>query len=214
MCADGVEVELVNAKGKNTKEVIRRYKKFGLMSDLGLTFIQMIISYPIRGLYFKHLCKNRVLKKNILNADAHKQKAEKREKKSKKYGCLLCTLAFVLYFALELFVFPAFSVKSDKPYLLSEDYSTITYNGDVYTRIEELPEGVMEQTFFGAEVWMDVRTEGRSRWEQASQDDKVKLYVDDNGREYLWLVENYSEFPSDAGYDYFEKPYFYAQNGD
>ena len=28
---------------KYIKEVIRRYKKLGLMSDLGLTFIQMIL---------------------------------------------------------------------------------------------------------------------------------------------------------------------------
>ena len=196
---------------KNKKEVIRRYKKLGLLSDLGLSFFDMILFYPLRGFYYKHLCKNKVLKKNILKADEFKIKTEKRERKSKKFGCIFGVFAIIAYFLLEMFVFPVFFIENEKPYLLSKDYSTITYNEtDVYVRIDELPKSAKATTFFGATVFEDVRTEGLSSWEQFNQDNMVQLFEDDEGRLYLWLIENYSQQPSDLKYGDLEITYVYV----
>ncbi len=208
------EVKLVDVKGKNKKEVIKRYKKLGLLSDLGLTFFDMILFYPLRGLYFKHLCKNRVLKKNINKAEEYKAKTKKRERKNKKFGCIFGIIALIIYFVLELTVFPTLFVEDEKPYLLSKDYSSITFNEtDVYIRIEKLPENAKATTFFGATVFEDVRTEGLSKWEQFNQDVKVQLFEDDEGRLYLWLIENYSTQPSDLEYGDFETNYVYVFEG-
>lgn len=82
-------------------------------------------------------------------------------------------------------------VASEKPYLVASDYSTITYKDDVYLRIEELPEYAYPTTMLGATIWEDSRKDGLSKWDQSMQDDKVQLFEDDEGREYLWLVEDY-----------------------
>ena len=84
-------------------------------------------------------------------------------------------------------------ISSERPYLVAEDYSTLTYFDDTYTRIDELPEKAKPETtpIFDAQIWVDARTDGLSKWEQSVQGDKVQLFEDDDGREYLWLVENY-----------------------
>lgn len=92
VCDENIKAELVYAKGKNSKEIIKKYKKIGLASDLGMDFIDMILAYPLRGLYFKHLCKPHILKKNIINAEYYKEKTEKRNK-GKKLGCFSGCLA-------------------------------------------------------------------------------------------------------------------------
>ena len=151
ICENDIKVELLKAKGKNNKEIIKKYKKIGLISDLGMNFLFMFIAYHARGMYFKHLCKPHVLKKNILNVETHKSNTEKRENKAKKIGCfggcltLICALLIV--FVLRLFVIPLIFVASEKPYLVASDYSSITYNDDVYVRIAELPEYAYPTTF-------------------------------------------------------------------
>ena len=215
VCDDSMQVELLHAKGKNSKAIIKKYKRLGLASDFGLDFITMIISYPLRGLYFKHLCKPYVLKKNIINVEKHKQKTEKRNS-GKKLGCLgsfLTAIVFIILFLiLDNFVFNVIFVAKDKPYLVAADYSTITCADDVYVRIDELPEEAKESGFFGASMWEDARTDGLSKFDQSAQDSKVKLYEDDEGREYLWLVENYFDevLSPDKDYEDFDEHYVYV----
>lgn len=207
-------VELLKVKGKNCKEVIKKHTRYGLESDLGFGFIDMIISWPVRRIYFSHLCKPRVIKKNILKADYYHEKYDEKEGKQKKgRGCLLPFLGFLLLLIFTIFIEPVIFIESEKPALVSADYSTITYFDDVYVRIDELPEYVVPVTFLGAESWDDARTEGLSRFDQAIQDNKVTQYKDYEGKTYLWLVENYSDTmltEEEKGYDDFEEHYVYV----
>ena len=216
ICGEGAQVELLNAKGKNSAEIIRKYQKLGLMSDLGLGFLDMIIAYPIRKLYFKHLCKPRVLKKNILNAEQHQTKSSKRNK-GKKIGCfgsIILAILFFIVFVIGGTIIDTFvMVDSNQPYLLAADYSSITYYGDVYTRIDDLPPNAYPVEFLGATVWESVRTDGLSNTDQALEDKKVQLFEDEQGNQYLWLIENYTDsevFLEDKGYDDFEEHYVYV----
>lgn len=218
ICADSVQVDLLRAKGRNSKEIVKKYKKLGLSADLGMDFITMILSYPLRGLYFKHLCKPKTLKKNILNAEKFKQKEEKR-KKGKRVGCfggILLIVGLILFFIiLNIFVIPVVFVTLEKPYLVATDYSTITYKDDVYKRIDNLPDYAEETLIFGAAVWKDSRTDGLSKVEQTCQDNKVKLYESNDGKKYLWLVENYTDTiltgeEEDNDYEDFDEHYVYV----
>ena len=80
-----------------------------------------------------------------------------------------------------------------------------------------MPEGAEPVLFLGAQVWENSRTDGLSKWDQSMQDDMVQLFEDDEGREYLWLVENYTDTILAAGengddkkYDDFDKHYVYV----
>lgn len=218
ICNDDIKVELLRAKGKNSKKVIKQYKKMGLLSDMGLDFITMFLAYPLRGLYFKHLCKPSVLKKNILNVEAHKANTQKRNS-GKKIGCISGCLSLIavvlLFFILDAFVFSVLFVSSEKPYLVASDYSTVTLGDDVYVRIDELPDYAYPTTFLGATIWEDSRTDGLSKWAQSMQGDKVQLFEDNEGREYLWLVEDYTdtifnENGDDFEYEDFDEHYVYV----
>ena len=215
VCDEETQIELLYAKGKNSKEIVKKYQKLGLQSDMGISFIDMIISYPLRGIYFKHLCKPRVLKENILNAEQHKAKAEKRNK-GKKLGCFSgCLLIILIVIAFAIggtLIEQFFFVDSNQPYLLATDYSTITHYDDVYVRIDDLPENAYPVEIFGATVWEGVRTDGLSNFDQALEDIKVQLYEDEEGNQYLWLVENYTDssvFLEDKEYDDFTAHYVY-----
>lgn len=217
VCDENITVELLHAKSKNSAQLIKNYKKLGLASDLGLGFIPMLLFYPLRGVYFKHLCSPRSLKKNILKADEYKAKTAKR----KKIGCLGAVLSFVVlfvaYMLFDLLVLSVIFVSSEKPWLVSSDYSKITYKDSVYVRIDELPEYAYATTFFGSQIWEDSRTDGLSKWDQSMQGNKVKLYQDDSGRKYLWLVEDYTdtilgakENGDDKDYEDFDEHYVYV----
>ena len=215
VCDEETQIELLYAKGKNSKEIVKKYQKLGLQSDMGISFIDMIIAYPLRGIYFKHLCKPRVLKENILNAEQHKAKAEKRNK-GKKLGCFSgCLLIILIVIAFAIggtLIEQFFFVDSNQPYLLATDYSTITHYDDVYVRIDDLPENAYPVEIFGATVWEGVRTDGLSNFAQALEDIKVQLYEDEEGNQYLWLVENYTDssvFLEDKEYDDFTAHYVY-----
>lgn len=220
ICGTDTQVELLNAKGKNSKEIIKKYKKLGLQSDLGTGFIITLLAYPLRGVYFKHLCKPNVLKKNILNAEKYKENTEKR-KGGKKFGCLgafaVGVISLLMWLLLDALVFSVIFVASEKPFLVATDYSSITYKDSVYVKIDELPEEAYPTTMFGATVWGDSRTDGLSKWEQSAQGDKVQLFEDDEGREYLWLVEDYvdtilgaKDNGDDKEYEDFDEHYVYV----
>ncbi len=216
---ENAEVELLEARGKNAKEVIKKYKKMGVASDIGLGFIEAIIGYPLRGLYFKHLCKPATIKKNILNVEKHKEKTEKERKKGCLPGCLVLIVFLVAITLFDWLVLDTLFVAKDRPYLVAADYSTIIYDDeDVYVRIDELPEKARPETtpFFDAQIWVDARTDGLSRLDQSTQDTKVMLYEDDEGGKYLWLVENYTETVlgadengEDKEYEDFDEHYVY-----
>ncbi len=204
------KAELISAKGKNSKDVIKKYRKAGLISDIGMGFIPMFLLYPIRNIYFKHLCKPSVLKKNIINAENHKEKSLLREKR--KPGCFLSVLLIIAALICVFFIIPILFVDSEKPALLSSDYSTITYYGDTYIRIDDLPNDAEAETLLGATIWEDVRTDGLSNIDKFLQDSKVMLYKDDAGRKYLWLVENYVDTmltDEEKDYDDFTEHYVY-----
>lgn len=216
ICDEKMQVELLSAKGKNSKAVIKEYKKMGIWSDLGFGFFEMIVSYPLRGLYFRHVCKPHILKKNILNAECYKAKTEKRNK-GKKLGCLsgcLVLVPLLLIFAMLWTIIEGILfVDTNQPYLLSPDYSTITYYDDVYVRIDELPEDAEPVEFLGATIWEDTRTDGHSNLDQAVEDNKVQLFEDDEGNQYLWLIENYTDssvFLEDKEYDDFDEHIVFA----
>lgn len=215
ICGNNTQIELLNAKGKNSKEIIKKYAKLGLVSDLGLDFITMFLFYPLRKLYFKHLCKPRVLKKNIINAEHHKEKTKKRNGDKKLgcfSGCLVTILGIIAFIIGSLVVESIVLVDVDKPYLLATDYSTITYYNDVYVRIDDLPENAYPIEQFGATLWENTRTDGLSNWDQACEDNMVQLFEDDAGNQYLWLVENYTDssvFLEDKEYDDFDEHYVY-----
>ncbi len=210
------KTELLQTKGKNNREVIKRFRRYGAVSDIGiLDFIDIIVLMPVRSLYFRHLCKPRVLKKNILKADYYHQKYDKEEasgKQRKGCGCLTFLLTLLILLVFGIFIEPLMFIESEKPALVSPDYSTITYYDDVYVRIDDLPEYVVPVTFFGAESWDDARTDGLSRLEQLAQDNKVTQYKDYEGKAYLWLVEDYVDtlLTEEKGYDDFEEHYVYV----
>lgn len=213
---DAATIELIKAKAQNAKAVIKSFQKLGLQTDMGSGFLIMLLSYPLRGVYFKRLCKPHILKKNIENAELYKQKTQKR-KKGKKAGCLTSLVMFILaivgWLLLDCFVLSVVFVESEKPYLVAEDYSIITYNDNVYTRIEKLPDSAVPTRIFGATIWEDSRTDGLSKWEQSMQDNKVQLFEDRHGNEYLWLVENYTDsevFHEDKEYDDIDEHYVYV----
>ena len=117
---------------------------------------------------------------------------------------------------LNCFVFSVLFVGLDKPALVAPNYSTITYHNDVYVRIDELPEDAEPVEVLGAKIWKDSRTDGLSNWDQSLQYDKVQLFEDDEGNEYLWLVENYpdeilgaGENGEDKEYNDFDEHYVY-----
>lgn len=138
------------------------------------------------------------------------------EKKKGCFGKILIIFASIVAFLIfDTLVLSVIFVESEKPYLVASDYSKIIYSDDVYIRIDELPENVRTTKLLGAEIWEDCRIDGLSKWEQSMKEDKVKLYEDDEGREYLWLVENYSDTILDDDGEYkeyedFEEHYVYV----
>ena len=163
---------------------------------------------------------NETVTENILNVEIHKANTEKRNS-GKKIGCLggcfSLVAIFLLWFILDCFVFSVLFVASEKPYLVASDYSSITYKDNVYVRIEELPENAYPATMFGATIWNDSRTDGLSKWDQSMQGNKVQLFEDDEGREYLWLVEDYvdnilaaKDNGEDKDYEDFDEHYVYV----
>ena len=194
-------------------KIIKKHTRYGLESDLGFGFIEMLLSWPVRSIYFRRLCKPRIIKKNILKADYYHEKYdEKEDGKKKGCGCLPILLVVVLLLISSFFIEPVIFVESEKPALVSADYSTITYYDDVYVRIDELPEYVVPVMFLGAGHWDESRTDGLSRIDQATQDNRVYQYKDYEGKAYLWLVEDYVDTmgSEDKDYDDFEEHYVYV----
>ena len=204
--------ELVSAKALNSRDVVKRFNKKAVVHDLGLDFIIAIFSYPLRGLYLKHYCKPRVIKKNILNAE--KLNAKNGGKNKKGCGCFSSVLLVFLILVYSVFIHPILFLESDSPALVSSDFSQIEFYNDVYVRVSELPQDAEYEGFLGTDCWYNARIDGCSRLDQVVQDHKVCVYKTADGTEYLWLVLNYTDnITDDEGeyieYEDFESPLVY-----
>lgn len=206
------KVTLKKAIGKNIKEVVRQYKRLGLFSDLGLGFFEMLLFYPIRGVYYKHLCKPHVLKKNILYYEAHKNDPKKRKKK--RHYLLFLILFLLVGLLFTEFINPMIFIEKEMPALVSSDYTSIVFLGDTYEKTDGLPADAAEEKVLGVEKWYGARLDGLSRFDQSLSTDKVKVYTDKDGNKYLWLVRDYldsihDENGDDKEYGDFENPEVY-----
>lgn len=173
----------------------------------------MLLFYPIRGLYYRHLSKPKVLKKNILYYEKHKNDPKKRKKRRHNFLrilSLVLILAFFWFFLIEPMIF----VKQDYPALVSSDYSSVVFQDDIYEKTDALPDDALEETMFGIDKWYGARLDGQSRLDQMTSEDKVKVYTDKDGNKYLWLVRDYFDTIHDENGDYkdygdFENPEVY-----
>lgn len=206
--------ELVSAKALNSPDVVKRFNKKAIVSDLGLNIVIAILSYPVRSIYLKYFCKPKVIKKNILNSDKLNEKNSNGKHKGR--GCFSALLGFILFLVFEIFIQPVLFVESNQPALISADFTKITFNDEIYVQVSELPQNAEFKGFLGAEYWYDARIDGYSRLDQALQDHKVCVYRTPDGVEYLWLIMDYAENSTDEDGEYleyndFENPMVYKK---
>ncbi len=204
--SEDMKFTLQKADGKNKNEYIKKMKNAGIASDIGLNFFEIILNYPLRGLYFKHLCKSNVIKKNITNAD----KIKERRSRKKPFGCLsflgVIFIVLCVWCVLDIILTPYTT-----PAVVSGDYSTVTYYGNVYKRIDTLPENAKPEKFLGADTFDEAVNEGNPRLDQWTEDSKVQSFADPDGNKYLWLIENYTDtvLAEEMTYEDFKEIYVY-----
>ncbi len=209
--SDNMKSTLQKTQGQNSKTYITKMKRAGFTSDIGLGFIEMILNYPLRGLYFKHLCKPHVIKKHIINAE----KIKLRQAQKKPFGCL-SFLGAIFIILCVWGVIDIILTPYTTPAVVSYDYSTIEYYNDVYERIDELPENATPEKFLNAYTFDDAINDGNARLDQWTEDSKVQSFTDPDGNKYLWLIENYTETILDKEMEYadFQEHYVYKLNND
>ena len=202
---DCEETKLLQVKGTNSKEVIKRYTYYGTSPESGIFFLPDVFM-PIRNLRFRHLCKQKTLKKNILKADYYHEKNSKVEiKQIKGRGCLSLLLLVVLclFFA---FFSEFISMEEETNILVTADYETIIFYGDVYERIDDLPKNIENTNYWH---WKPANIVGLTRFEKFFQDNCVTQFKDNKGRTYLWLVEDIP-LTGTPDYDDFKEHYVYV----
>lgn len=197
--------DLLKARGKNTKEVLRGFKKESLTRDIGIDIVLMLIAYPLRMIYFHNVCKPKNLKMYIAKADCYKEKEMhiKKHKHPVLRGISIALLLIVGFFAANM-VSDVLNVETEKPALVAADYSSVALFRDNYQKINELPFDAAESKKLGAGVWYDARIDGQSKIDQAFSDNKVAIYEDTKGTRYLWLVCDYIETITDENGEYKE----------
>lgn len=211
-------IRLTNAACMNKTEVYADFKKQALTSELGISIPFMLLAYPFRKMYFKSVLKPSGLMKYIAKADHYVQKNNKESKKSKhpilkSIGVII--LLIILWFGIDIGL-GIINVESDKPYLVSSDFSTVTYGREEYVRIDDLPRDVISSKLLGAEVWKDARIDGYSKSDQYFDSNKLCEYTDKENNIYLWLVTDYidtiidEETGDHKEYDDFSEHYVYV----
>lgn len=214
-------VKLTNAVCLNRADVYADFKKQALTSELGISIPLMLIAYPFRKMYFKSVLKPSGLMKYISKADYYIKKEQKAEAKTKKMNHpILRTIGFLVLFVILWFGadigFGIVNVENDKPYLVSADFSTISYGRETYVRIDDLPKDAISDKLLGAEVWSDARIDGCSKTDQYFAEHKVCQFTDKEDKTYLWLVTDYIETITDEQtgeykeYDDFSQHYVYV----
>lgn len=212
-------ITLLTAKSRNTKDFLRHKRKMALTSDLAIDIPLMLLVFPVRMAYFKSLCKPEKLKANIEKADDYNDKYNKEEEKQKKrkHPVLKTILLFIIliigWFTID-FVGDVLNVETEKPALISSDYSTIELFRDTYVRIDEMPFDAIPAKDFGIETWYDARLDGLSKLDQSLSEDKVTIFEDSSGKKYLWLVCDYPDSTVDENgetleFEDFEDPMVY-----
>ncbi len=194
---------LLKARGKNAKEVLRKFKKESLTREIGIDIPLMLIAFPFRMMYFRNVCKPKNLKTYITKADYYNKK-EKRVRKHKHpflRGVSIVILIIIGFFAIDM-ALDVINVETEKPALVAADYSSIELFRDNYQKIDELPFDAAESKKLGMNVWYDARLDGQSKLDQAFSDNKVTIYEDTEGTKYLWLVCDYIETITDENGEY------------
>lgn len=216
----GADIALINAECINRTDVISNFRRHALTSELGISIPLMLIAYPFRKIYFKNVLTSKGLMKYIDKSDYYVVKNDKaHERNKKRKHPILKTIGIIILFIIAWFstdiFFGIINVESEKPYLVSSDFSTITYSREVYTRIEGLPKDAISHKLLGAEVWDDARIDGYSKSDQYFNENKVCEFSDKNGNTYLWLVPDYLDTITDEEtgdykeYDDFTEHYVY-----
>lgn len=203
------KTELTNAECINKTDAFAGFKKQALTSELGISIPLMLLAYPFRKMYFKSIIKPGGLMKYISKADYYIEKNEKESEKYKKtkhpfikaIGIII--LLVIVWIGIDIGN-GILNVETDKPVLVSADYSTIEYYRDEYVRIEELPNDAILNKKLGNEVWVDARIDGCSKSCQYFDENKVTEFTDKEGNIYLWFVPDYIETIIDENGDYRE----------
>lgn len=213
---EGICIELVDAKGLNKRDAISSYKKWGLLGLVSEYFILVLLLLPFLGLIGRWHCRSKVIVRRIRGIDAVR---EKQERELKKYGGLIVFLIAVVVIVLVITWFasrPTGGVPVGRTYEVSADRSRITCEDEVYLPISALPEDAEPVMTLDREVWEDAIVESDDFWGFLDQDNMVQMFVDDEGRIYLWLVEDYYdtmhlEDESELGFADFSEHRLYAQ---
>ena len=211
------KTELLNAECLNKADVYADFRRRALTSELGISIPFMLLAYPFRKAYFKSVLRPKGLMKHIAKADYYVQKNNGERKKHKHPVIKIIGLIILLIISLLAMEigFGILDVEDDKPYLISSDYSTITYGREKYIRIKDLPKDAVSNKIFGAEVWSDARIDGYSKSDQYFDEHKVCEFSDKSGNTYLWLIMDYGDNYVDEetgeykGYDDYDEHYVY-----
>lgn len=217
--SDNAGITLIRAKSRNEKDFMRHKRKMALTSDLAIDIPLMLLVFPIRMAYFKSLCKPEKIKSNIEKADYYNEKYNRAEEKRKKTKHPVVKTIFIIvifvigYFTIS-FAGDVINVETEKPALISSDYSEIELFRDSYVRIDEMPFDAVPAESYGVETWYDARIDGLSKLDQAMEDDKVTIFEDSRGKKYLWLVCDYLNSTVDENgeileFEDFENPLVY-----
>jgi len=216
---DGIGIELLSAKGLNKRDAISGYKKLGVIWWLDECFLLLLL-LPLLGLVGRWNCRSKVIARRIRQIDAVRAKEEQRLKKfGGKPGCLIAVgLGLLALILLMVFTAPDLpeGVSVGRTYEVAADYSRIECEGEVYLPIETLPADAEPVRMDDAPVWDEAVVDSGGFLDFLGQDNRVQLFVDPEGRMYLWLVEDYAdtmlpEDGSELGFEDFQEHRLYAQ---
>lgn len=87
--------ELVYAAALNSEQTIKKYLMLNFDHYLLFGLVFSFLFYPIRKIYFRHLCKDKSLTKSIKNIDKFKARSEKRANR-KGHPILIAILVLAL----------------------------------------------------------------------------------------------------------------------
>ena len=214
-CAE-IGIELLEAEGLNKRDAVSAYKKWGLLWLLDDHFYLILLILPFLGLVGRWHCRNKVVARRIRNIDEVRQKEEREMRKHGPLAkILLAIFAVVLFLVWMASVLPG-NVDVGRTYEVAADYSRITCEDEVYLPITVLPEDAEPVKMLGAVVWDEAVVESEGFWDRLGQDARVQIFVDPEGRIYLWLVEDYAntmlpEDGSEPGFEDFDEHKLYAQ---
>ena len=158
--------------------------------------------------------------KYISKADYYVNKNKKEsEKLEKRKHPLIKTIGVIILFIILWFGvdigFGIMNVENDKPYLVSSDFSAITYGREEYVRINDLPKDAISEKLLGSEVWYDARIDSYSKSDQYFDEHKFCEFTDKESNTYLWLITDYIDTITDEDtgeykeYDDFSEHYVY-----